>query len=328
MTHRTHLLTAAFVLVSPLWANAADVDFARDVRPLLQKHCVRCHGEKKQEGGLRLDVRRRALAGGDTGPAVVAGKGGELSKRVESQNEKTVMPPAGPLADAEVATLRAWVTQGAKWPDEFAGKEPAEEHWAFRPLRRPEVPTVSREPKASVPPNPIDAFVRAKLSDNRLSPAADKRTLIRRLHLDLIGLPPTPEEVDAFLKDTTPTAYEKVVDRLLASPHFGERWGRHWLDLARFAESDGYENDNLRPDAWRFRDWVDRRRSTPTCRSTSSRSSNWPATCCRTRPPSRRPRPGSTATRCGTAPRPATRRSSAPTPSRTAPTRPASCGWG
>ncbi len=254
MAYRTVLLATAFTLIFPLWAGAADVDYARDVRPILQKHCVRCHGEKKQEGGLRLDVRRRALAGGDTGPAVVAGKGGELLARVGSDDEKKVMPPAGPLADAEIATLRAWVEQGAKWPDELAGKEPSEEHWAFKPIKRPDVPKVSREPKASV--HPIDAFIRAKLKDGNLAPLADKRTLIRRLHLDLIGLPPTSAEVDTFLKDNAPNAYEKLVDRLLASPHFGERWGRHWLDLARFAESDGYENDNLRPNAWRFRDWV------------------------------------------------------------------------
>ncbi len=256
MAYRVRFLATTLTLLLPLYAGAADVDYARDVRPIIQKHCVRCHGEKKQEGGLRLDVRRRALAGGDSGPAVVAGKGGELLKRVEARDEKKVMPPAGQLADAEIATLRAWVEQGAKWPDELAGKEPSEEHWAFKPIKRPEVPKVSREPKAIV--HPIDAFILAKLSDNKLSPApaADKRTLIRRLHLDLIGLPPTPAEVDAFLKDNTPTAYEKVVDKLLASPHFGERWGRHWLDLARFAESDGYENDNLRPNAWRFRDWV------------------------------------------------------------------------
>jgi hypothetical protein len=256
MTYRTAIAALSLALF-PLPATAADVDFARDVRPLLQKHCVRCHGERKQEAGLRLDIRRRALAGGDTGPAIVPGKSdGELLKRITTRDEKHVMPPGEPLAGADIATLRAWIEQGAKWPDEFAGKEPSAEHWAFRPLRRPSVPEV-RNAKHEIR-NEIDRFVLAKLTDNALSLSspADKRTLVRRLYLDLLGLPPAPDDVNRFLKDTAADAYEKLVDRLLASPHFGERWGRHWLDLARFAESDGYENDRLRPDAWRFRDWV------------------------------------------------------------------------
>ncbi|HUR54654.1 MAG TPA: DUF1549 domain-containing protein, partial [Gemmataceae bacterium] len=253
MTTGKHLL-AAFVLAfaPPHRAQADGIDFARDVRPILQKHCTRCHGERKQEGGLRLDVRRRALAGGDTGPAIVPGKGGELLKRIASRDEKVQMPPGEPLAGADLAILRGWVAKGATWPDEFAGKEPAEEHWAFRPLKSPAVP---EERGASTA---IDRFVRAKLREAGISPSppADARTLVRRLHLDLIGLPPTPDEAKHFLDTPSSDAYEKLVDRLLASPHFGERWGRHWLDLARFAESDGYENDNLRLDAWRFRDWV------------------------------------------------------------------------
>ena len=140
MTYR-HAIAAIGLALLPLPATAADVEFARDVRPLLQKHCFRCHGERKQEAGLRLDVRRRALAGGDSGPAIVPGKTeGELLKRITTRDEKHVMPPGDPLADADIATLRAWIDQGAKWPDEFAGKEPAAEHWAFRPLKRPEVP--------------------------------------------------------------------------------------------------------------------------------------------------------------------------------------------
>jgi mono/diheme cytochrome c family protein len=233
-------------------AFGADVDFARDVRPIFAKHCVRCHGAKKHEGGLRLDVRRLALVGGDTGPAVVPGTArGELLRRILSSDDKLRMPPDGdPLTAEQVATLKAWAEQGAKWPDEFAGKEPADDHWAFKPVKRPDVPRGA--------PHPVDAFVLAKLSDKALtlSAEADRRALFRRLHLDLIGLPPTPDEVAAFLWDTSANAYEKQVARLLASPHFGERWGRHWLDLARFAESDGYENDNLRPEAYRYRDWV------------------------------------------------------------------------
>ena len=239
------------IVVAPA-LPAAEVDFARDVRPILAKRCLSCHGPKKQEGGLRLDVRRRAMVGGDSGPAFVPGTaGGEVLKRVTARDEDDRMPPDGePLPAKEVAALRAWAEQGAKWPDELAGKESAEEHWAFQPVRRPPVPEGA--------PHPIDGFVLARLKAAGLSPSpeADRRTLIRRLHLDLIGLPPTPADVDAFVHDPSPAAYERLVDRLRATPHLGERWGRHGLDRARFAESDGYENDALRPNAWRFRDWV------------------------------------------------------------------------
>jgi mono/diheme cytochrome c family protein len=256
---RLHGLLCFLLLgtVAPAAAGqSARVDFARDVRPVLAEHCFRCHGPKKQEGGLRLDVRRRAMQGGDSGPAIVARKGGELLLRVTSADDEKRMPPSGkPLSDTQVAALRAWVTLGAPWPDELAGKEAYEDHWAFRPVARPPVPAVKDRSRVR---SPVDAFVLARLEAKglALSPEADRRTLIRRLHLDLLGLPPAPRDVEAFVADTAPDAYERLVARLLASPHFGERWGRHWLDLARFAESDGYENDAVRPNAFRFRDWV------------------------------------------------------------------------
>ena len=237
-------LAAILVFFLAVPASAAEPDFARDVQPILRKHCFRCHGEKKQEGGLRLDLRRRAQAGGDSGPALAPA--GELITRIASRDEKLQMPPEEPLSEADIATLRTWIRDGARWPDEHAGQEPVSTHWAFRPIQRPAVP-------ANDARTPIERFIRAKV---KLSPPADKRTLLRRLHLDLLGLPPSPDDVKRFLDDTSDNAFEKLVDRLLASPHFGERWGRHWLDLARFAESDGYENDNLRPNAWRFRDWA------------------------------------------------------------------------
>jgi hypothetical protein len=236
---------------------AAPVDFVRDVRPILESRCFRCHGPKRQEGGLRLDVRKNALAGGDSGPVLTRGGHGrvELDHRIASAEETTRMPPDRPLPTAELALLRAWIAQGAAWPDGATGSDGATEHWAFRPVRRPGAPKVKDTAWVR---NSIDAFVLARLEAKgvRPSPETDRATLLRRLHLDLLGLPPTPADVDDFLKDDHPGAYEKVVDRLLASPHFGERWGRHWLDLARFAESDGYENDRIRPDAWRYRDWV------------------------------------------------------------------------
>jgi mono/diheme cytochrome c family protein len=244
------------VLLVAVPALGGEVDFARDVRPIFEANCFRCHGPKKQEGGLRLDVRRRALAGGDSGPAIVPrSANGELLRRITSAGDDRMPPSGAPLTAKQLATIRAWIESGVNWPEELAGKEAYDEHWSFRPIRRPDQPQVQQQDLVR---NPIDAFVIARLASKglSLSPEADRRTLIRRLHLDLIGLPPTPADVETFVHDQHPAAYERLVDRLLASPHFGERWGRHWLDLARFAESDGYENDRLRPNAWRWRDWV------------------------------------------------------------------------
>jgi len=215
-------------------APVSPVDFDRDVKPIFAKHCSSCHGADKQKGGLRLD---RKPDGADAH--------GEVLKRVTSADPAERMPPKGdPLTPAQVATLKTWIEQGAKWPD--AG---GELWWSFKSLVKID------PPKAA---NPIDGFILAKLREKGLapSPAADKRTLIRRLHFDLIGLPPTPEEIDAFLKDDSPNAYEKLVDRLLASPRHGERWARHWLDIVHFGETHGYDKDKPRPNAWPYRDYV------------------------------------------------------------------------
>ncbi len=243
-------------------AEAATVDFARRVEPLLTKRCVACHGPKKQRGGLRLDSRDAALAGGDNGVVIVPGKSAEsvLVHLVAGLEPEKRMPPKGdPLTRDEIAALRGWIDQGARWSDN-AGKgqsasASASEHWSFR------VPVQGKPPAVKTPAwirNPIDAYILAKLEAERVapSPEADRTTQIRRLSLDLLGLPPTPAEVDAFVSDKRPDAYEQLVDRLLASPHFGERWGRRWLDLARYADSDGYEKDSPRPYAYRYRDWV------------------------------------------------------------------------
>ena len=251
------LLLALTTTLRPTAACAGETDFARDIRPILAR-CIRCHGPKKQEGGLRLDLRRRTLAGSDTGPVIVPGRAAqsELLRRVTAtDNDKRMAPSGDALNAADIARLRAWIDAGAAWPDALAGREGYEDHWAFKPVRRPAVP---RPRTAARVENAVDAFVLTRLEVNglSLSPAAGKRVLLRRLYLDMIGLPPSSDEVEAFVNDSAPDAYEKVVDRLLASPYFGERWARHWLDLARFAESDGYENDRLRPNAWRFRDWV------------------------------------------------------------------------
>lgn len=226
---------------------------------ILASRCFACHGPSKQEGELRLDQAATALKGGEEGVVIRPGHAEEsLLIEYVSGTGDTVMPPKGPrLTAPEVATLKAWINDGAKWPAAQAGTgiDPRLRHWSFQPVRRVEPPAVKNK---SWGRNEIDAFILAKLEQENVtpSPEADRRTLIRRLSFDLLGLPPTTAEVDDFLADRRPDAYERLVDRLLASPHFGERWGRHWLDRARFAESSGCVIDLERPFAWRWRDWV------------------------------------------------------------------------
>ncbi|MDB5306395.1 MAG: hypothetical protein JWO38_597 [Gemmataceae bacterium] len=243
---------------------AGKIDFDRDVRPILAAHCFKCHGPEKQKGGLRLDDRKAALQGGNGGAVIFPGTSADsrLVHAVAGTDPDAKMPPEGPsLSAGQVGQLRAWIDQGAGYGTQ-AGPQSAgpakSTHWAFQPIRRPAVP-VTRDPKTSSHVrNSVDSFVLARLEKEGLnpSPEADRATLLRRVSLDLTGLPPPPAEVDAFLADAAPDAYEKVVDRLLASPHYGERWGRHWLDSARYADSDGYEKDTGRPFAWRYRDWM------------------------------------------------------------------------
>ncbi len=231
--------------------------FATDVLPILSKHCHSCHGGENRESGLRLDVRDAAIIGGDSGKAWVAGQSDSslLIQLVSGVDPDRVMPPEGErLAAEDVTKLRRWIDQGAYWPESLAGVKERNQHWAYQALVHHEPPSGHNVWGI----NAIDRFVNAKLQEHGLapSPEADRQTLIRRLHLDLIGLLPSVADVDAFVADERPDAYERVVDRLLASSHFGERWGRHWLDMARYADSDGYEKDNPRPDAHRWRDWV------------------------------------------------------------------------
>jgi cytochrome c553 len=235
-----------------------DVDFAGDVRPILEKHCWSCHGQDKNESGLRLDRRDTALLGGDSGKAIQLGKSADskLIQYVAGTDPDHVMPPEGPrLSDRDQSILRAWIDQGLVWPDSANPIAEKNKHWAYQPLGQLKPPVVKLQ---SWPITPIDQFVLAKLEERGLVPSveADRFTLIRRLYLDLIGLLPPLDAVSAFVNDKRPNAYEILVDDLLKSPHFGERWGRHWLDMARYADSDGYEKDNARPDAYRWRDWV------------------------------------------------------------------------
>ncbi len=232
---------------------------AQEARSILQKRCLGCHGPAMQMNGFRVDNGEEALRGGYSGPSIVPGNSAasKIMDRVTSDKEGFAMPPTGPrLTAAEVAVLRKWIDDGAEFP-KVAAKASATKplHWAFQPIARPAIPPVKDPAWVR---NPIDAFVLAKLESKNLrpSPEASRDQLARRLSLDLRGLPPTTAELAEFRADQAPGAYERLVDRFLASPHFGERWARHWLDLARYADSDGYEKDLPRPYAWRWRNWV------------------------------------------------------------------------
>jgi hypothetical protein len=223
-------------------AAPVQVDFDREIRPIFAQHCYECHGPDKAKGGLRLTDAKIAMGELKSGAkAIVPGdvKQSELLRRVKSNDADEMMPPKGErLTAAQIEKLQTWIEQGAKWGV----------HWAYRPIVRPDVPAHAA----------IDELVLRELRARKIapSPPADPYTLIKRVYYDLLGLPPSVAEADAFAADPSDAAYEKLVDRLLASPHFGERWGRHWLDKARYADSDGYEKDGPRPDAWKYRDWV------------------------------------------------------------------------
>ncbi|MFO1484511.1 MAG: DUF1553 domain-containing protein [Verrucomicrobiaceae bacterium] len=248
------------------------VDFDREVRPLLQERCIECHGEKKQKGELRLDAKVHAFKGGHDGPAILANKAGDspLFQRITSTDDDERMPPKGePLSPAQIALIREWIDSGAKWPENASDKaalaDKRLQHWSVQPLMKFQVSgSTLQVTKASASsasdeletlnlkletPNPIDFFIEAKLHEKGLtmSPEADARTLTRRLHFDLLGLPPS---------DSSDQAYESLVDSLLASPQFGERQARHWLDIVHYADTHGFERDQLRPNAWRYRDYV------------------------------------------------------------------------
>jgi cytochrome c553 len=250
--------------------HSPQVSFDRDIRPILAARCLNCHGEKKQSGGLRLDAPASAMRGGQGGPAIVAGKATEslLYLRVTASNDQRMPPTGERLSLAEVSALKTWIDAGAVWhgedsrgeqlgdgttharSDQANGQAP---HWAWHPIKRPAVPKIS-----SAMRNPIDSFIAARLAQAglQMSPEADRRTLIRRLSFDLLGLPPTLERVRAFANDRDPRAYEKLVDEMLRSPRYGERWARHWLDVVHYGDTHGYDKDKPRPNAWPYRDYV------------------------------------------------------------------------
>ncbi len=249
---------SALAVCLPLAAEEP-VDFARDIRPILATHCYQCHGADKQESGLRLDIVKGLVQGGNSGPAVMTGKSTEslLIQAVSGAADVAKMPPKGPpLQPAQIELLSRWIDQGAKLADESSAGDPRRKstHWSFQPLTHPRPPQVNGLAWVR---NPIDAFILARLEAAGLepSPEAEKATLLRRVSLDLLGLPPTLQQIEEFLSDPSGDAYERVVDRLLNSPHYGERWGRHWLDVARYADSNGYTIDGGRS-IWKYRDWV------------------------------------------------------------------------
>ena len=247
------LVASAAIVVAEGTAQADDtIRYNRDVRPILANHCFKCHGpdDVARQAGMRLDVREMATAAAESGATpIVPGNpdDSELVRRIFATDADVHMPPAAankPLTDQQRQILKAWIAAGA----------PYESHWAFIPPVQATPPAVK---DSNWPRNAIDHFILARIEAAGLeaSPEADKYTLARRLYLDLIGLPPTPEEVDAFVADSSSQAYEALVDRLLASPHYGERWARRWLDLARYADTNGYEKDRARS-IWPYRDWV------------------------------------------------------------------------
>ncbi|MGH7140999.1 MAG: DUF1549 domain-containing protein, partial [Pirellulales bacterium] len=241
--------------------------FERRIRPLLVQHCYACHGGGRSKGGLSLNSRESMLAGGESGTVAVLGKPDEspLIQAVEYVGDLQ-MPPSGKLSDDEIAALKQWLTLGAPWPAQGLNgssmrtggdiTEADRQFWSFQPIRDPAPPPVR---DGAWPRNAVDAFILSRLESEGLQPVreADRATLIRRAAFDLTGLPPTAEEVDAFIADERPDAYERLIDRLLGSPHYGERWARHWLDVARYAEDQAHTfQARLYTSGYRYRDWV------------------------------------------------------------------------
>jgi hypothetical protein len=245
---------------------ADEISFEEQIRPLLIRHCAECHGPKVQKSDLRLDARHAALRGGSSGPAIVAGdsSNSELLRRVTSKDPDDRMPPEGdPLPDSDVELLTRWIDAGAIWPeseyDRNAAVDPRLQHWSFQPLKPVAVPEVADDsPPAGFVQNEIDRFILHKLLQSGLQPndQADRRTLMRRATFDLTGLPADPQHIDDFVTDDRPDAWSKLVDQLLASPRYGERWAQHWLDVVRYADTHGFEVNTPRDNAWRYRDYV------------------------------------------------------------------------
>ena len=268
MVARKHCALIPFIFVLNLawvsWTNAqaSDIDFRSQIAPIFARHCLGCHGKDESKGGVSLHTKAEFLAA----EMVVPGEpdSSQLLELITPEDGEASMPKDGkPLSEDEIKTIRTWILQGAKWPEKLELSEPLADFdwWSYQPLKRPEVPKSSsnRSKRRRLKiRNPIDAFVQRKLDQQSLeaSPEASRATLIRRLYFDLIGLPPTPKETAAFVKSSDPKAYENLVDQLLASPRYGERWARHWLDVVHYADTHGYDKDKPRPFAFPYRDYV------------------------------------------------------------------------
>src|SRR5262245_899990 len=255
-------LAVAFGLAAPSVPAEPAANYARDAKPILKQRCFACHGALKQKSGLRLDTAAQLLRGGDGGPVVVPRSVAEslLVEKIEARDEKERMPPEGlPLTAQQIALIRAWIEQGAAAPAKEEPEPDPREHWAFQKPVRAALASSGRPGPAE---NPIDRFVLARLQEGGLAarPLAEKPLLLRRVSLDLIGLPPTREELQAFLADDSPDAWTRVVDRLLGDPRYGERWGRHWMDVWRYSDWYGRRHVpdvwNSAPQIWRWRDWI------------------------------------------------------------------------
>ncbi|HEU5431316.1 MAG TPA: DUF1549 domain-containing protein, partial [Thermomicrobiales bacterium] len=249
-----------FLLAASPVRAGDDSFFESKIRPVLADMCFRCHGGEKTSGGLRVDSRTALLRGGDSGPALVPGmpEGSLIVQAIRHEGDGPHMPPKKRLPPAVIADFVSWIKDGARWPEKQVhfqtNEETSRRHWAFQPVRAVAPPSLRDDAALG----PVDRFLTAKQCDKGIHPVAraDRRTLIRRATFDLTGLPPTPEEIDAFIADDSPAAFARLVDRLLASPRYGERWGRHWLDVVRYADTAGETADFPVPDAWRYRNYV------------------------------------------------------------------------
>ena len=258
-TFEVKMLICVLVALSSKSSGAEAIDFRRDVAPILERRCLSCHNDRDRRGGLSLQSAKSAYKGGESGKVIVPGKAESsylLDVVISSDGTAEMPKDDSPLEADEVDKIRRWIAGGAVWPDEILLKPPV--LWSLKPLVRPEVSADVAATDAFPIRNSIDAFVAARHREAgvEVAPQVDRRTLVRRLYLDITGLPPSPAAVESFVVDSKPKAYERLVDGLLKSPHYGERWGRYWLDLARYADSEGYLGDSLRPHAWVYREWV------------------------------------------------------------------------
>ena len=276
--------SALFVCLTVALASPTDPAslefFEKEIRPLLADRCYECHSAQTATpfAGLRLDRREDLIKGGVSGPAVVPGKPEESPLILRIQGRPALMPPTGALSDAQIRSLIEWVKMGAPWTDLAEASQASaggfdlearkRSHWAWQPIRSVPPPAVA---DTNWPLHPMDRFILARLAQEGLEPAAaaDRYTLIRRLSYDLRGLPPLPGEVQAFVGDSSPRTYENLVDDFLDSPHFGEQWARHWMDLVRYSESHGSQGDPKAPYAWRYRDYLIRALNAQTSPTTS-----------------------------------------------------------